>query len=176
MREYLTSVRIANSAPVSHFHIPPKLAHTLLARACLSVLLQLDNSVDETKIHNFPLAWYAAEHRVGHVLFQGVSLDIQNGMYYPSTRTNRTWLRGPGCTLISLTCTVQYGVVFTLPVPVYLCLQVDRTERIRNKLDSPRGVCPLTVRCIRRGHETVGGRTPVVRGEDRVLMVPQSKG
>jgi hypothetical protein len=64
VREYLTSNRIANSAPVSYFHILPEPAHTLLARACLSVLLQLDYRIDEFKIKNFPLARYAAEHWV----------------------------------------------------------------------------------------------------------------
>jgi len=37
VKEYLTSNRIANSA---HFHILPTPSHTLLARACLGVLLQ----------------------------------------------------------------------------------------------------------------------------------------
>ena len=80
VREYLTSDRIANSAPVSHFHILPKLAHTLLARACLSVLLQLDYILDKTMIQNFPLARYAAEHWVEHAQFEDVSVDIQDMM------------------------------------------------------------------------------------------------
>jgi ankyrin repeat protein len=80
VREYLTSARIANSAYVSHFHILPKPAHTLLAEACLSVLLQLDDSIDETKIQNFPLASYAAEHWVDHARFEDVSSRIQDGV------------------------------------------------------------------------------------------------
>lgn len=80
VREYLTSDRIANSAPVSHFHVLPKPAHTLLARACLSILSQLDHTIDKTNIHNFPLASYAAEHWVDHARFEGVSSDIQDGM------------------------------------------------------------------------------------------------
>ena len=78
----MTSDRIANSALVSHFHFPPNQQHALLSRACLSALLQQDNSVDETEVHNFPPARYAAEHRVGRVVDQGVSLDIQNGTDY----------------------------------------------------------------------------------------------
>jgi len=55
-------------------------------------------------------------------------------------------------------------------------MAAKQPEQIQNELDSPRGVCPLTARCIQRGHEMVSRKTPVVRGEDRVLMVPQSKG
>jgi ankyrin repeat protein len=80
VREYLTSNRISNSAPVSHFHILPKPAHTLLAKACLSVLIQLNNSIDKTKIQNFPLAEYAAEHWVDHTRFEDVSLDLQHAV------------------------------------------------------------------------------------------------
>jgi ankyrin repeat protein len=80
VREYLTSARIANSAYVSHFHILPKPAHTLLARACLCVLLRLDYSIDGTKIQNSPLAEYAAEHWVDHIRFEDVSSDVQDGV------------------------------------------------------------------------------------------------
>jgi ankyrin repeat protein len=79
-REYLTSDRIANSAHVSHFHIHLKSAHTVLARTCLNALLQLDYSIDKTKIQSFPLAWYAAEHWVDHARYEGVSSDIQYEM------------------------------------------------------------------------------------------------
>jgi len=80
VREYLTSDRIANLAPVSHFHILPKPAHTLLSKACLSVMFQLDYDVDEGKIHNLPLAFYAAEHWVDHARFEDVSSQIGDGM------------------------------------------------------------------------------------------------
>jgi ankyrin repeat protein len=82
VREYLTSDRIANSAHVSYFHILLKPAHNLLVRACLSTLFQLDSSVDKTKIQDFPLAWYAAEHWVDHARFEDVSSDIRDGMDY----------------------------------------------------------------------------------------------
>ena len=49
VKEYLTSDCIANLALVSHFYIHPKPAHTLLAKVCLSVLLQLGHKVDKTK-------------------------------------------------------------------------------------------------------------------------------
>ena len=80
VREYLISHRIAISECVSHFHVHPRLAHALLARACLSVLLQLDDRVDRDKIGNFPLALYAAEYWVNHAQFEDVSSDIRRGM------------------------------------------------------------------------------------------------
>ena len=80
VKEYLTSDRIANAEHVSRYHIHPKLAHTLLAKACLSVLFQLDDSIDRSKIINFPLAEYAAEHWVEHARFEGVSSEIRDGM------------------------------------------------------------------------------------------------
>ena len=81
VKEYLASGRIANSEHVSRFHIHPKLAHTLFAKACLSVLFQLDYSTDKAEIiKNFPLAGYAAEHWVEHARFEDVSSYIRDGM------------------------------------------------------------------------------------------------
>jgi len=80
VKEYLTSDGIATSDTVPYFHIGLKSAHTFLASACLSVLLQLDDKIDETKIKNFPLASYAAEHWVDHAQFEGVSSCIQDAM------------------------------------------------------------------------------------------------
>jgi len=51
VREYLMSNRIANSAPVSHFHVLPKFSQTgtyssRQRAVCLGVLLQLDHGID----------------------------------------------------------------------------------------------------------------------------------
>ena len=80
VREYLISDRIANSAPHSPFHVLLKPAHTLLAKACLSILVQLNYSIGKTKIRDFPLARYAAAHWVDHALFEDVSSDIRDGL------------------------------------------------------------------------------------------------
>ena len=80
VQEYLTSDRVANAEHVSHFHIYPKPAHTLLAKACLSVLLHLDYSMDKAKIKNFPLVEYAAKYWVEHARFEDVSSYIDDGM------------------------------------------------------------------------------------------------
>jgi hypothetical protein len=50
VREYLTSHRISISEHVSHFHVLPRPAHTLFARACLSVLLHLDDHMGRDEI------------------------------------------------------------------------------------------------------------------------------
>ena len=80
VKEYLTSDRLTNSDRVSFFHILPKPAHTLLAKACLSILLQLNYSMDRVKILDFPLVTYAAEYWMDHARFEDVSLDIRHGM------------------------------------------------------------------------------------------------
>ena len=80
VREYLTSPRLAISKHVSRFHIPLRPAHSLLATACLSILLQLNDQVDMENIRNFPLALYAAQYWVDHAQFKDVSSEIQHGM------------------------------------------------------------------------------------------------
>ena len=81
VKEFLMSSRFAESSrEVSHYHIEPEAAHTILAQACLGVLLRLDDRVDRDKIKNFPLAVYAARHWVEHTRFKGVSPHIKNGM------------------------------------------------------------------------------------------------
>jgi ankyrin repeat protein len=98
VKEYLTSSRIADpSAGVSHFHILLEPAHTILAKACLGVLLQLDEPVDEHNVKNkFPLAQYAAEHWVDHARFENVSSQIREGMellFDPDKPYFASWLQ-----------------------------------------------------------------------------------
>ena len=69
VKEFLTSDRLASSnGDVSHYHIDLEPAHTILALACLSVLLWLpdDHVEDNGPRNNSPLARYAAEHWVTH--------------------------------------------------------------------------------------------------------------
>ena len=96
VREYLISDRIAISEHVSRFHILPRPAHALLARACLGVLLQLDDRVDRYNIRNSPLALYAAEYWVEHAQFEDVSSNIQREMECLFNRNKphfAAWLR-----------------------------------------------------------------------------------
>ena len=81
VKEYLTSDRLANaSRNVSCYHILPEFAHTILAQACLGVLLRLDDHVDEENAGDIPLANYAAEHWVDHARFKGVSSPVQDAV------------------------------------------------------------------------------------------------
>jgi hypothetical protein len=77
VKEYLMSDRFAESnSEVSCYHIQLEPAHTILAQACLGVLLQLDHSVDRDSIQNFPLARYAAQYWVKHAQFGNVASSI----------------------------------------------------------------------------------------------------
>jgi ankyrin repeat protein len=81
VKEYLTSERISTAEErLSFYHVLPEPAHTILAHASLSVLLQLDDKIDRDTIGRFPLALYAARHWVDHAQFKGVSSQIQDVM------------------------------------------------------------------------------------------------
>ena len=98
VKEFLTSSRLADSsADVSRFHILFEPAHTNLAKACLGVLLRLDELVDDSNVENkFPLARYAAEHWVDHAQFEKVSFYIREAMedlFDPGNLYFAAWLR-----------------------------------------------------------------------------------
>ena len=83
VKEYLTSDRLASSSEdVSRYHILLKSAHTLLAQACLGVLLHLGDDVDEFNAKDIPLAKYAAQYWVNHAQFEKVSSCIQETMEF----------------------------------------------------------------------------------------------
>ena len=81
VKEFLTSERLATAEErLSCYHILPEPAHTILAHASLSVLLQLDDKIDRDTIAHFPLAPYAARHWVDHAQFRNVSSHIEEVM------------------------------------------------------------------------------------------------
>jgi hypothetical protein len=81
VKEFLTSERLVTAEEhLSYYHILPEPAHTTLARASLSVLLQLDDKIDRTTIDHFPLAPYAARYWVSHAQISNVSLKIREVM------------------------------------------------------------------------------------------------
>jgi hypothetical protein len=81
VKEYLMSNRLVESSrEVSCYHIQLEPAHTILAQACLGVLLRLDDHVDRNSIWNFPLARYAAQYWVKHAQFGNVASRIEDGM------------------------------------------------------------------------------------------------
>jgi len=80
VKEYLTSARLATSSQdILGYHITLKPAHTILAQACVSVLLQLGDHDDVEK--NGPLARYAAQYWVRHAQFEDVVSCIKGVEY-----------------------------------------------------------------------------------------------
>ena len=77
VKEFLMSDRLATATGgISQYHISLMHAHTLLARACLGVLLQ---DPDVTKRAD-PLTPYAAEHWVTHAQVEDVASRVHDGM------------------------------------------------------------------------------------------------
>ena len=83
VKEYLTSDRLARSTgDVSRYHIILDPAHTILAQACLGVLLRLDDGVDKENVSDIPLVKYAAQYWVDHARFEKVASRIRDAMEY----------------------------------------------------------------------------------------------
>src|SRR6266850_376569 len=81
VKEFLTSDRLAKKDDdISRYRISMTDAHTLVAQACLGILVHLDKDVTRDGLKNFPLAGYAAEHWLEHARFEGVSQNVAEGM------------------------------------------------------------------------------------------------
>ena len=81
VKEFLTANRLMDPIrDVSRYHIRLEAAHTILAQACLGVLLRLDDRVNRDDIKNFPLAEYAAQYWPTHSRFENASSWTKNGM------------------------------------------------------------------------------------------------
>ena len=77
VKEYLTSKRLSTaSVDVSQYHIALEPAHLVLARACLGVLFNLEDSDDQ----GMPLLEYATEHWTSHAQVGNVSSCLKNVM------------------------------------------------------------------------------------------------
>jgi Ankyrin repeats (3 copies)/Ankyrin repeats (many copies) len=83
VKEFLTSPRLATaSGEVSNYHIDLEPAHTILAQACLGILLEIQDDVEGRTPEDHPLARYAAEHWTTHAQFGEVSSRLHKGMEY----------------------------------------------------------------------------------------------
>ena len=83
VKEYLTSDRLAHSSgDISRYHIDLEPAHTILAQACLGVLLRLDDSVIKDNARGIPLVKYAAQYWFDHARFESVASRICDAMEY----------------------------------------------------------------------------------------------
>jgi hypothetical protein len=95
VREFLTSTRLATSSQdVSRYHVVFEPAHTILAQACLSILLRLDNLTEDSSVEErFPLARYAAEYWVRHAQFEDVASRIKGmeGLFDPDKPCFAAW-------------------------------------------------------------------------------------
>jgi len=83
VQEFLMSTRFRDQCSTypSQYYVLPRPAHTLVAKACLSVLLRLSPRIHKNSIKRmFPLATYAAKHWVGHAQLGDTSLLIDDGM------------------------------------------------------------------------------------------------
>jgi hypothetical protein len=97
VKEFLTSDRIQTMdvGKIRQYYIALEPAHTLMARLCLTVLLQLDENVDKTRLAKSPLALYAAQHWVDHANFGDVASKIQDSMerlFNPKKPHFRAWI------------------------------------------------------------------------------------
>jgi hypothetical protein len=84
VKEYLTSTRLATSSrDFFHYHVDLEPAHTILAQACMSILLEPDDHAEQNDVEKIsPLAKYAAEHWVTHAQLQSVSSLLRKAMGY----------------------------------------------------------------------------------------------
>jgi hypothetical protein len=90
VKEFLMSTRFAEKrVSISlRFHISMTPAHTLVAQACLGILLHLDKDVTRDSRSGFALVRYAAKHWFEHARFEGVSRNIDEGMKQLLTEGN----------------------------------------------------------------------------------------
>jgi ankyrin repeat protein len=94
VKEYLTSNRIAKGR-VSRYYIPLESAHLLVTRACLAILIQLDEHVTKNSIKKFPLAQYAGRCWAEHAEFGNVSShteDLIKRLFNPKNYHFKNWV------------------------------------------------------------------------------------
>jgi len=167
VKEYLTSKRLAESKEaLSRFHVSMTQAHTIVAQACLGVLLHMDESITEDDLERFPLATYAAEHWVGHARFQDVSPKIQDGMkrlFDPNNHHLSVWVgihdpdrqRGDSrskCPSQAKATPLHYAAACGLHDFAQFLI-VERSQNV-NTCQHRDGVTPLSI-ASREGHSKV---------------------
>jgi ankyrin repeat protein len=96
VRQFLISPRLAKDGDLSHYHVPLELAHTNLAQACLTVLVQ--DKVRDQRIGGSPLALYAAQHWFIHARYGGVATQpqiqpVMKDLFDPNKPHFRGWIR-----------------------------------------------------------------------------------
>ena len=86
VKEFLTSdhLGMSNVDASQYHHISLEAAHTIMAQACLAVLLCLDNQMNNQVIEGYPLARYATVHFGHHVQSKDVMSRISGGVHQQS--------------------------------------------------------------------------------------------
>jgi hypothetical protein len=84
VREFLTSNRLSTSSgDVLRYYIALEPAHTILAQACMSALLRLEDRIEPDGVKSSSqLAAYAARHWVTHAQYEDVSSYLRKAMEY----------------------------------------------------------------------------------------------
>jgi hypothetical protein len=84
VKEFLTSPRLAApNRDVSYYHIDLEPAHTIMAQACLAILLRSDDRFERTSDGNTsPFSGYAAKYWITHGQFKDVSSKLRQAMEY----------------------------------------------------------------------------------------------
>ena len=136
VKEFLVSDRLAGSSEdVSQYHILLEPAHTILAQACLSVLLRLGDNVGPKEADDIPLATYSAVYWVDHTQFGAVSSCMSEAMQFFFNENKPHW----GAWLRVYNMDSRYSslsdtfITTCHPVPLYyaaLCGFYDLAERL----------------------------------------------
>jgi len=97
VKEFLISDRLQASevGGIRDYHISLDAAHTLLVRACLAVLLRLDEDMDKELLETFPLVSYAAWNWVEHAKYEDVAPRVQGAVedtFDPRKPHLATWI------------------------------------------------------------------------------------
>jgi ankyrin repeat protein len=162
VKEFLMSRRLSESSQdISRYHIELEAAHTILARACLGVLLRLDDYVDHDSLENYPLARYAAQYWFKHAQFENVSSHVKDGMncLFDADRPYfATWLSIHNCDSPRRTRTMQPSK--PNGVPLYYAARLgfrDLVERLLAKhpedIKARGGSCVTPLHAaVARGH------------------------
>ncbi|KAN0129427.1 hypothetical protein V8E53_012759 [Lactarius tabidus] len=96
VKEYLNSDRLASCMEVSQFYIPIEPSYTILAQACLGVLLSLDDLTDRYSARKLPLYRYASVYWVGHAQVGKVEFVIKDTLdrFFDMNKPHfSTWVR-----------------------------------------------------------------------------------
>ena len=97
VKDFLTSTRLSETSDIiiRRHHISMKPAHTLVAQACLGILLHLDENITRDCLRKFPLAEYAARHWLDHARFENVLPTVEHGvklLFDPKKSHLAAWL------------------------------------------------------------------------------------